>query len=68
MYVNTKFVYSHYPVRECAAGLCIWSHQFVYMCIKELTTQKGLQKLYYGKPRLVYMQLQLASYAMLLPQ
>ena len=23
----------YYPVRECTAGLCIWSRRFVYMCI-----------------------------------
>ena len=24
---------SYYPIRVCAAGLCVWSHRFVYVCI-----------------------------------
>ena len=99
-----------YPVRICAAGLCVWSHRFVCVCmymwtkkraVWGLTTrkspvsviycslvkfngqkrgllcqairsgkgiwnhsingmEKGSGKLYYGKPRLVYMH---CSYA-----
>ena len=26
------FICSFYPVRVCAAGLCIWSRRFVYVC------------------------------------
>ena len=24
---------SYYPVRVCAAGLCVWSRRFVYVCM-----------------------------------
>ena len=30
---SKKYLYTNYPVHVCAAGLCIWSRWFVYMCM-----------------------------------
>ena len=30
---ETYLVAHNYPVRVCAAGLCVWSRRFVYVCM-----------------------------------
>ena len=32
-YLNVVCRSGYYPVRICAAGLCIWSRRFVYLCV-----------------------------------
>ena len=32
-YADRQYYSNYYPVRVCTAGLCVWLHRFVYVCI-----------------------------------